>query len=170
MENKRMVYLKRGLFVALSLLIPAASFAQSGVNFSGSWAFNESKSNLGESRIRMISQKLSITQDVKILTIERSFTGRDSEERKMSETYTLDGRVSVNQVFNTSKKSTATWAADKKSLTVASTMVLEMNNEKNEIKSTEVYKLTDAGKTLSIDYRSTSSMGERTALLVYDKK
>ena len=73
-------------------------------------------------------------------------------------------------IFNTSKKSTATWAADKKTLTVRSTMVLEMNNEKNEIKSTEVYKLSDAGKTLSIDYRSTSSMGERMALLVYDKK
>jgi len=170
MENKRMFYLKSGLFVALSLLISAVSFAQSAANFSGSWAFNESKSNLGEGGFRMISQKLTITQDEKSFTLERSFTGQDGEERKMSETYTLDGKESVNPVFNTSKKSTATWATDKKSLTVSSVMVFEMNGEKNEIKTVEVYKLADADKTLSIDSQSTSSMGERKSTLVYDKK
>lgn len=170
MKNKRMFYLKSGLFVALSLLISGVSFAQSAANFSGSWAFNESKSNLGEGGFRMISQKLTITQNDKSFSLERSFTGQDGTERKISETYTLDGKESVNPVFNTSKKSTATWAGDKKSLTVSSVMVFEMNGEKNEIKTVEVYKLADADKTLSIDSQSTSSMGERKTTLVYDKK
>ncbi|MEI8225870.1 MAG: hypothetical protein WCG82_08075 [Bacteroidota bacterium] len=170
MKNKRMVYLKCGFFIVLSILISAVSFAQSAANFSGSWAFNELKSNLGEGGFRMISQKLTITQDDKSFTLERSFTGQDGEERKTSETYTLDGKESVNPVFNTSKKSTAKWAADKKSLTVSSVMVFEMNGEKNEIKTVEVYKLADADKTLSVDSQSTSSMGERKASLVYDKK
>lgn len=170
MKNKRMFYLKSGLFIALSLLISAVSFAQSAANFSGSWAFNGSKSNLGEGGYRMISQKLTITQDQKSFTLERTFTGQDGEERKMSETYTLDGKQSVNPVFNTSKKSTAKWATDKKSLTVSSVIVFEMNGEKNEIKTVEVYKLANADKTLSIDSQSTSSMGERKASLVYDKK
>ncbi len=123
MKNKRMFYLKSGLFVALSLLISGVSFAQSAANFSGSWAFNESKSNLGEGGFRMISQKLTITQNDKSFSLERSFTGQDGTERKTSETYTLDGKESVNPVFNTSKKSIATWTADKKSLTVSSVMV-----------------------------------------------
>jgi hypothetical protein len=88
----------------------------------------------------------------------------------MSETYTLDGKESVNPVFNTSKKSTATWSSDKQLLTVSSVMVFEMNGESNEIKTVEQYKLADAGKTLSITSQSTSSMGERKATLVYDKK
>ena len=165
-----MVYLKSGLIVAFSLLLSAVSFAQSAANFTGSWAFNESKSNLGESGFRMMSQKLTITQNDKSFTIERSFAGQDGTERKTAETYTLDGKESVNPVFNTSKKSTAVWAADKKSLTVSSVMVFEMNGEKNEIKTVEVYKLADADKTLSINSQSTSSMGERKTTLVYDKK
>jgi hypothetical protein len=170
MENKRMFYLKSGLFVVLCLLISAVSFAQSAANFSGSWAFNESKSNLGEGGFRMASQQLIITQNDKSLTLERSFAGQDGTERKTTETYTLDGKESVNPVFNTSKKSTASWAADKKSLAVSSVMVFEMNGEKNEIKTVEVYKLADANKTLLIDSQSTSSMGERKTSLVYEKK
>lgn len=170
MKNKRMFNMKSGLFIALSFLLSAVSFAQSAANFSGSWAYNESKSNLGEGGFRMISQIVTITQDEKSFKLERTFTGQDGEERKMSETYTLDGKQSVNPVFNTSKKSTAKWATDKKSLTVSSVMVFEMNGEKNEIKTVEVYKLANADKTLSIDSQSTSSMGERKATLVYDKK
>jgi hypothetical protein len=170
MENKRMFNLKSGLFIATTLLISAVSFAQNVANFSGSWAFNESKSNLGDGGFRMISQTLTITQDDKSFKLERSFTGQDGTERKTTETYTLDGKESVNPVFNTSKKSTATWSADKKSLTVSSQMVFEMNGEKNEIKTVEVYSLAEGDKALSINSQSTSSMGERKTTLIYDKK
>ena len=170
MKNKRLIYLSISLVITFNLLISAVSFSQGAANFSGSWAFNESKSNLGEGGFRMISQKLTITQDDKSFKLDRSFTGQDGEERKTAETYTLDGKESVNPVFNTTKKSTAAWSADKKSLTVSSVMVFEMNGEKNEIKTVEVYKLADGDKTLSIDSQSTSSMGERKAIMVYDKK
>jgi hypothetical protein len=170
MKNERLIGMKSTLFITLSLLISSLSFGQGAVNFSGSWSFNESKSNLGEGGFRMISQKLTILQDDKSFKLDRSFTGQDGEERKMSETYTLDGKESENPVFNTSKKSVATWSADKKSLTVSSVMVFEMNGEKNEIKTVEVYRIADSDKTLSIDSQSTSSMGERKATLVYDKK
>jgi hypothetical protein len=169
MKNKSMVYLKTGLLIMLSLILSATTFAQS-TNFSGSWAYNESKSKAGEGGMRMLSQKISITQDDKSLSLERAFTGQDGTEIKTTETYTLDGKESVNPVFNTSKKSIATWSADKKTLTVASNMVFDMNGEKNEIKTNEVYTLLEAGKALSIDSQSTSSMGERKATLVYDKK
>jgi len=169
MKNKKMVVLKSGFIVMVSLFIMTVANAQSLINFSGSWTFNESKSNLGEGGFRMVSQKMVIAQDDKVFKLERAFTGQDGEERKMSESYTLDGKESVNPVFNTSKKSTATWSADKKSLTVSSVMVFDMNGESNTIKTTEVYKLPDAN-TLSIDSQSTSSMGERKTTLVYEKK
>lgn len=169
MKNTRMIYLKSVLFVVLSLLLSAATYAQT-TNFSGSWSYNESKSKLGEAGFRMISQKLTITQIENSFTVEKSFTGQDGTERKSTETYSLDGKESVNPVFNTSKKSIATWSADKKSLTVASVMVLEMNGDKMEIKTTEIYSLNDADKSLSLNSQSTSSMGDRTATLVYDKK
>lgn len=166
MKNNRRFYFA---FLALSILLSSASFGQ--INFSGSWAFNESKSNLGEGGFRMFSPTISITQDANTFTIERNYTTQDGEQRKSIEKYSLDGKESVNTVFNnTQKKSIATWAADKQSLKVTSSMVFEYNGESNEIKSVETYKLTDGGKSLSIDSQSTSSRGERKALLIYDKK
>jgi len=168
MKKRVKLIFKKGVFVVSGLLLSTFTFCQ--VNFSGSWAFNESKSNLGEGGNRMVSQNLVIAQKDNNLTLERSFTGQDGTERKMNETYTLDGKECVNPVFNTSKKSTAKWSPDKKSLSVSSVIVFEMNGETNEIKTIEVYKLGDTGKILSIDSQLTSTMGERKTLLIYDKK
>jgi hypothetical protein len=149
------------------LLISVLTFGQA--NFTGSWAFNESKSNLGEGQFRMYSPTLTITQDANTFSIERSFRNQDGDEMKTTEKYTLDGKESVNPVWNTSKKSVATWSADKNVLTVSSSMVFEFNGESNEIKTVENYSLTD-GKLMTIDSKSTSSRGERVTKLVYDKK
>jgi hypothetical protein len=159
--------LKSVLFVMVSLMVSLLSFGQ-GTNFSGSWAFNESKSNLGEGGGRMVSKTIVIVQDATTFSLERAFTGQDGTERKMSEKYTLDGKESVNPVFNTQKKSKAVWSADQKVLTVSSIMVFEMNGESNEIKTAEIYKLS--GNEMTLDSHSTSSMGERKATLVYTKK
>ncbi len=161
------VNLKRAFFILASAMISSLSFGQA-TNFSGSWAFTESKSNLGEGGGRMVSPTIIIVQDATTFSLERSFTGQDGTERKMSEKYTMDGKECVNPVFNTEKKSKAVWSADQKVLTVSSVLVFEMNGESNEIKTTEVYKL--AGNEMTIDSHSTSSMGERKATLVYTKK
>lgn len=153
------------LFILISSFFSVNGFAQSAVNFTGSWAYNESKSVLGEGGFRMISQTVTITQNDQTFTLERSFRGQDGED-----SYTLDGKESVNPIFNTTKKSNAVWSADKKVLTVTSVMIFEMNGERNEIKSVEIYKLGDAGKSLTIESKSSSSMGERIYTLAYDKK
>jgi len=170
MKTKENFKMRALLVIMISCFFTVNGFAQGAANFSGSWAYNESKSVLGEGGFRMISQTVTITQNDKTFTLERSFRGQDGEDRKMTETYTLDGKESVNPVFNTSKKSNAVWSADKKVLTVTSSMVFEMNGEQNEIKSVEKYKLGDAGKSLSIESKSSSSMGERIYTLAYDKK
>jgi hypothetical protein len=170
MKTKENFKLRALLLVVISCFFSVNGIAQGVANFSGSWAYNESKSVLGEGGFRMISQTVTITQNDQSFTLERTFKGQDGEDRKMTEAYTLDGKESVNPVFNTSKKSKAVWSADNKVLTVSSVMVFEMNGEQNEIKTVEVYKLGDAGKSLTIESKSSSSMGERIYTLAYDKK
>lgn len=152
------------------LMACSFTFAQK-TNFSGNWKFNEGKSQMGEGRFRMAAAKLIITQDDNTLNIERTGTRQDGETYSMKEKYTLDGKESENTMFgNNVRKSTVTWAADNKSLTINSTSTFERNGEKMERKSSEVYKLSDDGKTLTIESTSTGRNGEVKQTLVYDKE
>jgi len=97
--------------------------------------------------------------------------GRDGEEMKTSAKYTLDGKVSENPMFNSTRKSTVTWSADKSSLIIASTMTFDMGGETREMKSTETWKLSEGGKLLSVEsVRPGRDGGEMKTMAAYDKK
>jgi hypothetical protein len=157
------------LFMGAFLLFSSATFAQK-VNFSGTWTYNEDKSEVGEGRFRGAATELTIKQEGNNMSIERVSQGRDGEEFTRNEKYTLDGKVCENPAFNTTRKSTATWSEDGKSLTIASTMVFEREGQEREMKSTEVLSLADNGKTLSITSTSMSPRGEMKRTYVYDKE
>ncbi len=157
------------LVVALFSVTTSGLFAQT--NFAGSWGFNESKSNFGDSQFRFAATSMVVTQDANTLAVESVMPGRDGEEMKTSARYTLDGKVSENPMFNTTRKSTVTWSADKSSLVIASTMTLDMGGETREMKSTETWKLSDGGKLLSIEsVRPGRDGGEMRTTAAYDKK
>ncbi len=156
-------------FLVSFFLVPMSSYAQSGkVNFSGEWSFNESKSNMGEGRFQ-ISLKLIIKQEGNNLTIERLQKGRDGQEMKFTQKLTLDGKESENTTRRGTKKSVVTWSDDGKALTIKSIMVFDRGGEIFEMKSIELWKLTDGGKNLSIKSSASTPRGERKTTFVYDK-
>ncbi|NMB72881.1 MAG: hypothetical protein GYA22_12110 [Bacteroidales bacterium] len=65
-------------------------------NFSGTWAFNDSKSDFGDSQFRFAATTLVITQEGNALTVESTMPGRDGGEMKITSKYNLDGTVSVS--------------------------------------------------------------------------
>lgn len=150
-------------------LISAGLFAQA--NFAGTWAFNESKSNFGDSQFRFAASSLVIVQEGNNLTVERTRPGRDGGETKSNEKYTLDGQVCENPAFNNSiRKTIVTWSEDKTALTLASTMKFEMNGETTEWKSSEIWKLAEGGKALMIESSFSSPNGDIKSTIAYDKK
>ena len=155
---------------AAFLLLSAGLFAQT--NFSGTWAFNESKSKLGDSQFRMAATALVATQDAKVLTVETTRPGRDGGETKSTAKYNLDGTPSENPGFgNSVRKSTVTWSADKSSITIASTMTFDMNGESRTMNSSETWKLTEGGKVLLLDNVMPGfEGGEMKTTAAYDKK
>lgn len=156
-------------FISVFLLSTATTFAQKS-NFSGTWTYNESKSKLPESGFRMAATKLTVTQDNLALNIERVSIGRDGQERIMKEIITLDGKECENVVYQDRKrKSIATWSTDGKSLSISSSMTFERNGELRDIKSGEVWTLSDDGNTLSLVSTSNWQDNEVKATLVYDK-
>jgi hypothetical protein len=148
----------------LALLMPAVMNAQAGkVSFAGNWVLNNDKSTQmqGPGGGRMGGPNMTVTQEANLLT--RSRTTPDGSTRVLK--YTLDGKESVNSGGRGDSKSTATWSADGKKLTI----VTKFSFDGNERTSTEVWSLVDA-KTLSIESTRPGPNGDMTAKLIYDKK
>ena len=156
-----------GLFLVMFLQVSAQS---GSVNFTGSWALNESKSNFGDAQFRMAATTLVVKQEANALSVDRAMPGFDGGEMKTTGKYTLDGKVCENLgMMDMKTKSTVTMAADKKSFVIASTTIFDMNGESMEIKSTETWK-SEGGNALKIETTSTTPNGEMKTTAVYDKK
>jgi hypothetical protein len=159
----------RMLIVFFVLLISAGLSAQT--NFAGTWAFNESKSDFGGSQFRFAATTMVVTQDAAALSVESTMPGRDGGEMKSTAKYNLDGTVSENPMFNSTRKSTVTWSDDKASIKIAHTMTFDMNGESRTMNSTETWKLSEGGKVLLIEsVRPNRDGGELKTIVAYDKK
>ena len=156
------------LIIAL-LAIPSISFAGDLTDFTGEWALNEEKSDLGEGR-GFAAFKIVVKQEGNTLTIERTRSGRDGEERTNSETLTMDGKENINEGERGSSTSIVTWSDDVTTLTIKATREFNRQGETFEMNSTEVWTLAGDGMNLSIQSDISSSRGERSATLVYEKK
>lgn len=160
---------------AISLLFFScftAIYAQSGgANFSGSWGLNETKSKFGDSQFRMAATLLVVKQEGNNLSDERTQPGFDGGEMKTTEILTLDGKVCENAgMMDSKRKSTVTWSADNKSITILTTVVFDMGGQPGEMKSSEIWKLGEDGKSLIIDTSFTTPDGDMKTTLFYDKK
>jgi hypothetical protein len=159
------------LMVIFSLFILPAKMNGQGAkpNFAGTWAFNEGKSNLGESGNFRRATQITVTQDGNNLTAARVRTGQDGQTTTTTEKFTLDGKECINDTGRGPSKAIVTWSADGKTLNFAITRTFDRNGETTTMKSSEVWSLTDA-KTLSILSTTTFQDNEMKATLVYDKK
>jgi hypothetical protein len=157
------------LMVSILVCSSVTIFAQEKkTDFSGLWKLDESKSQIGEGRGRMAATKMKITQDATTLSNEKTSVRQSGEEVTTTEKVTFDGRETDNSASNRQKKSTASWSADGKILTISSTTIFERDGNTMEIKSVEIYK-PGTDNTFTIESSSTSPRGESKATLVYNK-
>jgi hypothetical protein len=177
MKNKTSIILKAGFkqiasLLAIILLTYATASAQTGgINFSGTWVFNESKSTPSEGGFRMGASLMTITQEANNLSVESTRKNRDGEDVKSTSKFTLDGKECVNPAGfgNSNRNSVVIWSADKKMLNFAHTMKFERDGETQEFKNTESWKLND-DKTLSVETIMNFQGEERKTTNIYDKK
>jgi hypothetical protein len=157
-------------FMLVLFLLPVGINAQGAkTNFAGSWAFNASKSNLGEGRGFRNATQMTVTQAGNNLSVDRVRTNRDGEAVTTTDKYTLDGKESVNTAGMGPSKTIVTWSTDGKALNFAITRTFDRNGETMEFKSTEVWTLTDPS-TLSVLTTSVFQDNEMKTTSVYDKK
>jgi len=149
------------LFFAAILVVVTVS-AQ--VDFSGSWKLNNSKSKLGD-QFSFAPKEIIMVQKGNDLSIERHAEWQ-GQEYTTNDKFTLDGKECINPgMMDTQKKTTAVWAADKKSLKIISKIPVQ---DGGEVSVTEVFKMD--GGNMVIEMNSTSSWGDTAETQVFDKK
>lgn len=171
-EAKRLVLLlTAGLFTITSM-------AQDRANFSGEWKFNESKSeHVGQFPLcifgndRMRSKTMKIAAHADFLSVDVATSSTDGALVTRQAKLAFDGReIETTFVGRPRDNSTATWSDDGQTMTVNSVRSFDPKGETADFKVTEVWKLIDDGKSISIQVTSSSVSGEKTMKLVYDKQ
>ena len=172
------------LIVTLVLLLISAcgeKAQQGAVDFSGEWALNAEKSDMGAPRggdrpgeregrrggMGMGAAKMTVAQTENELLVETMRQNRDGEEFLMKSTYTLDGKKSKNDSNFGDRVSTARWSKDGKTLTIASTMTMFREDREFTMESIEKWSLEEGA--LIIETTRSTPMGERTSKAVYDR-
>lgn len=157
--------------LVVMVLISTAATMMAPVNFSGEWTLNEGKSKFGDTQFgRMAASTLKVTQGDATIAITRIGTSPQGQDYNWEEKLTADGKETESTVYETAKrKSTMKWSKDKKSFTINAATKFERDGNTMEIITVEIWKLSDDGKTLTVDATSTSSFGTNVRSLVYDK-
>jgi hypothetical protein len=160
----------------------AGTAQQDKIDFSGEWALNAEKSDMGGDRggqregdrggrrgggMGMGASKMIIEQQENKLVVETFRKNRDGEDVSTKLNYTLDGKKSKNDLNFGSQESVAKWAKDGKTLVIESTMNMSRGDRDFTIESTEKWSLDK--DTLTIESTRSTPMGDRTSKAVYDK-
>lgn len=113
----------------------------------------------------MAPKEIIVVQKGNDLSVERHSEWQ-GQEFTINDKFTLDGKECVNAgMMDTQKKSTVSWSADKKVLTIKSKILLQ---DCGEVSITEAHK-TDGGNMV-IEMNSSSYWGDMAETRVFDKK
>ncbi len=157
------------LFVVMML---AVGVFAADVDYSGTWAFNKDKSEMpefgGQGRGNFTPPDMVVTQKKNKITVERTMTGRDGEERKMETVYDLSGKTTKEKGRRGNTEHTAKMKDG--ILNIESVRAFSRDGMDMEMVTTSTWTLVDEGKGLLVESVSDTPMGERKMKSYYDKK
>jgi len=153
--------MKNLALILVLVSVSATAFGQR-VNFSGAWRLNQEKSELGP-RFSLAPETLTVDHTRKILDLTgvSEFNG---EEYKISQHFTLDGKVSENKGFMEAvTHSTASY--DKKSGIL--TILTKGSVQGSSYTLTRTLSLQEGRLVITSD--ALSDMGRMNEIFVFDK-
>ena len=149
--------------ILLLVLLTTTVASSQAVNFSGTWKLNNSKSKLGQ-EFSMAPNQIIIAHSGNDMSVERhsNFQG---QEYTTNDKFTLDGKECINPGWmDSQKKSVVVWSDDRKSLKITTKFPM---NDGGELTINEVFKMD--GNSMVIESSSSSSFGDMSETMVYDK-
>ena len=188
MKNKRNVLYSLAIILVVLIYFPAQAQQKNGTHradFSGEWKSKESISMGGnivclyDEGDRMLSKTMKIAEQADFLTIEVPNPSPGAAQATSQEKLTFNGKESqINHGRERGKKFTVKLSADRQTMTVNSIVHLAVTtpSDTNVLKPlvvyvTEVWKLSNDGKSITVQANATSTLGvvERSWKTVFDK-
>jgi hypothetical protein len=155
--------MSKRVFAILAVIVLAALPALAKPNFTGDWKLNTSKSNFGEAPAPDSWTYKIDHADPKVTSVAK--TSGPMGEFEMKSACTTDSKECTNEGFQGSPiKSVMKWDGD--------TLVNDAKGQFGEMDFTmnQKWTLSADGKTLTIVQTTSTSMGEFTQTLVFDKQ
>lgn len=188
MKNKRIVLSCLIILLAVVIYFGVQALQTNGTHgasFSGEWKTKESISMGGNivccynSGDRMLAKTMKIAEQANFLTIEASSSFPGTAPVTSREKLTFDGKASeINYGQGRGKKSTVKLSADGQTMTVNSIVHLMVVTpyhvdvqQQLVVYVTEVWKLSDDGKSISVQTNAKSNLSgiERSWKTVFNK-
>jgi hypothetical protein len=188
MKNKRTVLYSLIIILAGVIYFQVQAQQKNGThraNFSGEWKSKESISMGGnivciyDEGDRMLSKTMKIAEQADFLTIEIPKPSPGAALATSQEKLVFDGKErEINYGGERGKKFTVKLSADRQAMTVNSIVHLMVPTPSNinilkqmVVYVTEVWKLSNDGKSISVQANATSTLGviERSWKTVFDK-
>jgi len=111
----------------------------------------------------------TVIQEGNQLKIERTSSGREGQEVTIATSFKIDGKEYVNTMGRGESKSIANWSDDGQTLTIVTTRIMGRDERAKEMKTTEVWNLTDPTTLSIVSTMNTANVDYKT-YMVYDKK
>jgi thioredoxin-related protein len=141
------------------------AFAQ-GPDFSGTWALLQRISLSGKDYANGLPKQLKVSQKQDSVTFERLNVYENNEEITTREALSFNGSstVTMSPVSNKKRVAFIKWSSDMKSLTEQIYLKASTEENKSDIKITEVWTLSDDGKMLTVVKVSENDKGEKWSM------
>ena len=171
---RKKLLLKTSLLLAAAAIVvlSSATVLNAPPDFSGEWKLNESKSQMGQFG-RAAAKKIKVeSMDAQGISYDRTSTNQAGEDVVRKEKLSFDGKETESTYaggFGNAKRKASAKITDD-ALIIDATTKFDRDGQEIEIKSKETWKLSDGGQTLTIESNSTSSFGENSMKLVYEKQ
>ncbi len=153
--------------VFVLVLFVSVSFGKENSDFSGDWVLDKELSKMPESSIQIC--KINIKQDGKKLVTSRTYENDYGEEYPFSEDLTLGGDPLEHFIYDMPRKAEAKWSKDKKNIVFESTTTFYGDSGEVNMLGKENWSLDKKAGTLTIEFTSSSSMGEQKGTAVFKK-
>jgi len=158
---------KTTLMFTLMAFAIAFSIQVSGqkADFDGSWKLDESKSTLPQFPVILV--KIDVTIKGDSLFTERFYDTGDGQIYPFTENLTLDNKEYLITIYDMPRKAKAAWSEG--GLSLESSIVINGDSGPDNFISKETWSADAANKTLSINFKNSTSAGEESGVFFFNK-